>query len=326
MNRTTRQTIAVFRHIALICCVFVALEPRIVSGNNGPMLRDKFPGLSSGVFATAFIESLEKGTVLQVNGLTITEKDLQQAIASEDPKIQKQLAKDLLFVLEQETVHQLLVREAKKEGGDQNEQDDDSLITQFLTKKGEGVSVSEEEIDAFYRKNKGTMGPAPFKDLQENIRQYLLHDKSQKAADVYITKLTASLQFRLDGDWVEVQNRLALENPVDKARTSGKPTMAEFGATGCIPCDMMQPILDELRKDYKDKLNVVFVHVGEEQVLGARYGIRSIPVQIFFDSGGNEVYRHVGFLDKKPIVDILTRMGATRLAPELSTGSAKKEG
>lgn len=264
------------------------------------------------MFAPAIIESLDKGFVLQANGLTITEKDLQQAIASEDPKIQKQLAKDLMFVLEQETVNQLLVREAKKEAGDQNGQDDDYLIDQFLAKKGEGLSVSEEEIAAFYQKNKGTMGAAPLKDLQENIQQYLLQEKSQKAADAYITKLTDSLQFRLNGDWVEEQNRLALDNPVDKARTSGKPTMAEFGATGCIPCDMMQPILDGLRKDYKDKLNVVFVHVGEEQILGARYNIRSIPVQVFFDKSGREVFRHAGFFAAEEVNKQLLAMGVTK--------------
>ena len=46
---------------------------------------------------------------------------------------------------------------------------------------------------------------------------------------------------------------------------------------------MMQPILDKLRKDFPEKLNVVFVHVREEQILASRYGIRSIPVQVFDD-------------------------------------------
>jgi thioredoxin 1 len=276
------------------------------------MLRDKFPALSSGLFATAVIESLGKGIVLQASGLTITENDLQRAIATEEPKIQKELAKDLLFVLEQEAVRQLLVREAKNEAGDQNGQNDESLVEQFLAKKGEGLSVSEEEISAFYQKNKRTMGTAPLKDLQENIQKYLLQEKGQEAVDSYISKLTDSLQFRLNGNWLEEQNRIALDNPVDKARTSGKPTMAEFGATGCIPCDMMQPILDGLRKDYKDKLNVIFVHVGEEQFLGARYSIRSIPVQVFFDGNGREVFRHAGFFAAEEVNKQLLTMGVTK--------------
>jgi thiol-disulfide isomerase/thioredoxin len=103
--------------------------------------------------------------------------------------------------------------------------------------------------------------------------------------------------------------RLAGDNPVDRARRSGKPTIVEFGAKGCIPCDMMQPILDKLRKDYPQKLNVVFVHVGEEQILSSRYGIRSIPVQVFFDNKGKEVFRHTGFFPEEDIMVQLKKMG-----------------
>jgi len=86
----------------------------------------------------------------------------------------------------------------------------------------------------------------------------------------------------------------------------------EFGATGCVPCDMMQPILDNLRKDYPQKLNVVFVHVREEQVLAARYGIRSIPVQVFFDAQGQEVFRHVGFFAQAEVDKQLAAMGVRK--------------
>ena len=34
---------------------------------------------------------------------------------------------------------------------------------------------------------------------------------------------------------------------------------------------------------YAGRANVVFVSVREEQILASRYGIQSIPVQIFFD-------------------------------------------
>jgi thioredoxin 1 len=99
---------------------------------------------------------------------------------------------------------------------------------------------------------------------------------------------------------------------VDKARHSGKPTMVEFGAAGCVPCDMMQPILEQLRKDYPKKLNVVFVHVREEQILSARYGIRSIPVQVFFDAKGKEVFRHVGFFPQTEVDMQLAKMGVQK--------------
>jgi thioredoxin-related protein len=58
-----------------------------------------------------------------------------------------------------------------------------------------------------------------------------------------------------------------------------------------------------------DRLNVVFVHVGEEEMLAMRYGIRSIPVQVFFDSEGKEVFRHVGFFPEKEVITQLNKIG-----------------
>jgi len=51
------------------------------------------------------------------------------------------------------------------------------------------------------------------------------------------------------------------------------------------------------------------VHVQEEQVLAARYGIESIPVQVFFDKNGKEVFRHTGFFPQNEIEKKLTKMG-----------------
>ena len=69
------------------------------------------------------------------------------------------------------------------------------------------------------------------------------------------------------------------------------------------------PILKDLEAKYKDKLNVLFVHVREKQILAARYGIETIPVQIFFDRTGKEVFRHVGFWPQAEIEKKLAEMG-----------------
>jgi thioredoxin 1 len=72
---------------------------------------------------------------------------------------------------------------------------------------------------------------------------------------------------------------------------------------------MMQPILDNIRKKYPDKLNVVLVHVRENQILGARFGIQAIPVQLFFDKNGKEVFRHVGFYAEAEVLKQLAKLG-----------------
>jgi thioredoxin 1 len=71
----------------------------------------------------------------------------------------------------------------------------------------------------------------------------------------------------------------------------------------------MAPILESLRREYEGKANVIFVHVGEQQVLASRYGIRAIPVQVFFDRSGQEVSRHVGFFAEDDIKAKLREAG-----------------
>ncbi len=98
-------------------------------------------------------------------------------------------------------------------------------------------------------------------------------------------------------------------NLFEQAMSNGKPTIAEFGRGTCIPCKEMKPILDELASEYKDKLNVITVSVDDFRDLTAQYRIMAIPTQIFLDSGGKEIARHVGFLPKEDIITQIKKMG-----------------
>ena len=89
----------------------------------------------------------------------------------------------------------------------------------------------------------------------------------------------------------------------------GMVTMVDLGAKKCIPCKMMAPILEKLEKVYAGRAAVVFLDVWEDQAPARRFGIRTIPTQIFFDKDGKETYRHEGFLSEKEIVDRLKDMG-----------------
>ncbi len=93
----------------------------------------------------------------------------------------------------------------------------------------------------------------------------------------------------------------------DNAQTSsfesGLPRLVDLGAEKCIPCKMMAPILDELRDEYKDKLDVVFIDVNKNRNAIQEYEIDLIPTQIFYDASGNELFRHVGFFSKEEILD-----------------------
>lgn len=85
--------------------------------------------------------------------------------------------------------------------------------------------------------------------------------------------------------------------------------MIDLGAKKCIPCKMMAPILEKLEKAYEGKADIVFIDVWENRNQAPRFGIRTIPTQIFFDRDGKEIYRHTGYMDEAAIVSQLTKMG-----------------
>jgi thioredoxin 1 len=83
---------------------------------------------------------------------------------------------------------------------------------------------------------------------------------------------------------------------------TGLPRLIDLGAKTCIPCKMMAPILDDLRRNYADQFITEFIDVRENPRAGRTYDIQVIPTQIFFDAAGRERYRHEGFLSKEAIL------------------------
>jgi thioredoxin 1 len=82
----------------------------------------------------------------------------------------------------------------------------------------------------------------------------------------------------------------------------GRPRLLDLGATTCIPCKKMMPVLEELKAEYEGRLDVEFVDVWKTPGVANRYGVQTIPTQIFFDASGRELYRHQGFFPKNEIL------------------------
>jgi len=99
--------------------------------------------------------------------------------------------------------------------------------------------------------------------------------------------------------------------PVPEVPVKGMVTMVDVGAKKCIPCKMMAPILEELKKEYTatGKAAIIFIDVWENPEQAPKFKTRSIPTQIFYDKEGKEVYRHEGFMAKNSIVTKLDEMG-----------------
>jgi len=102
------------------------------------------------------------------------------------------------------------------------------------------------------------------------------------------------------------------ENPLTQALKSKRPVLADFGRGTCIPCKMMQPILEKLQKEYTGKAEILILDVSEHPAFSKEYHLMVIPTQIFFDSSGKEVNRHLGFMPEEEIVAQLKAMGVEK--------------
>lgn len=95
----------------------------------------------------------------------------------------------------------------------------------------------------------------------------------------------------------------------EETTSSNLPVLLELGSHKCPPCRQMTPILNELRSEYSGKFQIKYIDVWQDRAAGAKYGVRAIPTQIFFDSKGREVFRHVGFYPKRDILTTWRKIG-----------------
>jgi thioredoxin 1 len=95
----------------------------------------------------------------------------------------------------------------------------------------------------------------------------------------------------------------------DGVPVNGVATLVVLGTPSCPPCVRMKPILEKLAGHYAGRAAVVPIDVAIHQDQIIRFGVKTIPVEIFFDADGREVYRRVGFMSETQILDQLRKMG-----------------
>jgi len=78
------------------------------------------------------------------------------------------------------------------------------------------------------------------------------------------------------------------------------PVIVDYWAPWCGPCKMMEPNFEKSAKNFPVKTLFVKVNTENEQQLGARFGIRSIPTLMIFKEG-KEVHRASGALSEEQL-------------------------
>jgi thioredoxin 1 len=90
---------------------------------------------------------------------------------------------------------------------------------------------------------------------------------------------------------------------------SALPVLLQLGSHKCPPCRRMVPVLSELRTECAGKFRIRYIDVRRNPTAASKYGVRAIPTQIFCDSSGRELSRHVGFYSKRDILATWEKVG-----------------
>lgn len=87
------------------------------------------------------------------------------------------------------------------------------------------------------------------------------------------------------------------------------PVVVDFRASWCYPCRILEPVMEEIAREYEGKVKVIKVDVDDEGAadLANKFGVLSVPTLLFV-KGGEVVDRIVGAVPKRQIERALKRL------------------
>jgi thioredoxin 1 len=81
------------------------------------------------------------------------------------------------------------------------------------------------------------------------------------------------------------------------------PVLVDFFATWCGPCQMLAPILTEVKKELGDRIKIIKVDVDKNQALMAapQFQVKGVPTLMLFQKG-KMLWRQSGVVPKEDII------------------------
>ena len=306
MERNT--TMGMIVAACLIVCV-------VSFAGQSPTVNEAYPGLASGALTWARLSEMPSRVLFRSGNVTITERDVADEIAEAHEPEREQLRKNAFYVLERMATDRLLLVAAEAEQAPTKKarasMSDRETIQAHLGKIRDAadVKVSDAEVREFYEQIENLCGGAAFDQIRPQIVHHLREQGREHAVDRYIAALGQRMSIEVSAAWTKRQAVLANDNPVAKARSSGKASLVVFSGKSCCGPDRVLPLIDAVREKYGQRVNVVYVEARQEQILATRHHVRSIPTLIFYAKDGAETFRREGSTSLEEIEKKLVEIG-----------------
>ena len=85
---------------------------------------------------------------------------------------------------------------------------------------------------------------------------------------------------------------------------SYQPVLVDFFATWCGPCQMLAPILKDVKTNLGERVSIIKIDVDKNQAVAAQYQVRGVPTMILFQNG-KQLWRQSGVISKEEIIKII---------------------
>lgn len=83
--------------------------------------------------------------------------------------------------------------------------------------------------------------------------------------------------------------------------SSDTPVLVDFFATWCGPCQMLIPVLKEVKSNLRDRVTILKIDVDKNKELATQYQVKGVPTMLLFQNG-KQLWRQSGVLTKDEII------------------------
>lgn len=92
-----------------------------------------------------------------------------------------------------------------------------------------------------------------------------------------------------------------MENKFYTLINDNKPVLVDFYANWCGPCQMLSPVLKQVKDNLGERITIIKIDTDKNQELASKYNVRGVPTMILFKNG-KQLWRQSGLLTKEQIL------------------------